>query len=145
MQLLLGASVTALTFWIAATGCTSQGSVGVEEEVKRILSACAEGQFRESSGIVEDSGWELTLSSGRTVTRSFLVHQAQPLVALGKSALEPLILGVETAEDPACRYIAIYALNELSGTQPMIDHLVSPSAEIIRSAAEEWRAGALER
>lgn len=113
----------------------------MQTQVDAIMSAYAAGKYVEAGGIVEESGWSVTLPSGRTVTRSFLQRHAKPLVALGPEALEPLIAWVARAPDAASRYVAIYALEQLSGRHPRIGHLSPPDGGTLAAAAAEWRAG----
>jgi len=115
----------------------------VEGQVRDVLSAYAAGKFPERGAELRDeSGWQLALPSGRSVSRAFLQAQAGPLIALGPAAVEPLIAWVGSATDPASRYVAIYALERLTGRRPPISHTSPPDADTLARAAAEWRAGA---
>jgi hypothetical protein len=110
----------------------------VDARVSTMLSAYADGRFMERTAPTAESGWSLTLPSGRVVTRSFLQYQAEPLVALGKDAVPALASWVGAAKDPATRYIAIYALGEITGRRPPLPHLAAPDREALRRATQEW-------
>lgn len=128
-----------------AAATVHAGAADVEARVRAILSACAAGDFREPSGPAMESGWSIQLPSGRSVSRSLLQRQAEPLVALGLPAVDPLIAWVGTARDQASRYVAIFALQQLTGRRPHVAWAAVPDADTLGRAAAEWRAGAAER
>jgi HEAT repeat protein len=70
-----------------------------------------------SPGLTLESGWEMTLPRGETVTRSALDAQAQTLVALGPQSV-PRLLHWVRHENLAVSYVAIRALQKITGLEP---------------------------
>jgi hypothetical protein len=113
-------------------------SSAVEGEVARIFERLKTGEFsrRETS---PQSGWEVTLPSGRTVTRSTLQTEARALIALGPDAV-PYLLPHVMDGNPALRYLAIYALEQITGEKPYLPYFdAADHAENRARAIEVWR------
>lgn len=86
------------------------------------------------------SGWEIALPSGRTVVRSTLQAEARPLIALGAAAVPELLPWVMD-ERPALRYVAIYALEQITGKNPYIPYFADTDEEGYRAKAVAiWRS-----
>ncbi|MCP2729075.1 hypothetical protein NJ959_11465 [Symplocastrum sp. BBK-W-15] len=65
-------------------------------------------------GLHEESGWEMSFPSGKTVARSTLQAEAQPIIVLGADAV-PYLLPRVMDENLPLRYVAIYALEQITG------------------------------
>lgn len=84
------------------------------------------------------SGWEMELPSGETAARSQLEHAAQPLIELGPDAAPELIRWA-MAENLALRYVAVFALQEITGVKPHLAHFDKEDKEgHRRKAIAEW-------
>ena len=85
------------------------------------------------------SGWEISLPSGRTVARSTLQAEAGALVALGRDAV-PYLLPHVMDGNPALRYVAIYTLEQITGEKPFLPYFAEADhAENRTRAIEIWR------
>jgi hypothetical protein len=91
---------------------------GVEESVAVVFRQLRAEEF-EGSTDGPDSGWQMSLPSGQDVSRSNLQAVARPLIDLGPDAVPPLLAWVES-EEVALRYVAIYALQQITGEQPYL-------------------------
>ena len=131
----------AVLLGVGQTANAAGGEETIASRVEVILAAYAAGEFRTPSGLAPGGGWDLTLPSGRTVTRSFLRYQAKPLIELGSPAVEPLIASLPRQGDPATRYIVVYALDEISNRRSGLDYRRPPTTAEIDQAAKVWRAG----
>jgi hypothetical protein len=110
----------------------------VKDEVDAVFERLAAGQLAEPTGKPQ-SGWEMSLPSGKSVTRSMLQAEAQPLVALGADAVPELLPWVEN-ENPALRYVAAYALEQITGEKPYLPHFAQGDDEGHRAkAVDAWR------
>jgi len=86
------------------------------------------------------SGWEVALPSGRIVARSALQAEAQPLIILGAEAVPELLPWVMN-EHPALRYVAVYALGQITGKSPHVPYFADRDDEGYREkASDEWRS-----
>lgn len=91
------------------------------EIINNLFSDFIEEKFQEQIGITEESGWLMTLPSGRQVPRSFLQRQAVPIIAIGREAV-PHLFNWVMYDNLAIQYIAIYSLQEITGIKPMIPY-----------------------
>jgi hypothetical protein len=92
----------------------------VEDVVNSIFSRLAAGELAEPISPVQD-GWEVDLPSGRTVARLTLQAEAGSLIALGPDAVPHLLKWV-VHDNPALRYVAIYALEQITGEKPYLPY-----------------------
>jgi hypothetical protein len=110
----------------------------IREQVDAVLRRLAAGEL-SPSGLRLGSGWSMTLPSGKTVVRSTLQAEAQPLVALGPEAV-PHLLPWAMNEHLALRYVALYALEQITGERPYVPYFDRDDAEGRRAEAiEVWR------
>ena len=101
-----------------------------------VFQRLAAGEVTKTA-VRPESGWEMSLPSGKTITRSRLQAEAQPLIALGPDAIPELLQWV-TDENPALRYVAVYALEQITGQKPYLPHFA-------QSDDDGYRAKAMER
>ena len=93
-------------------------SATVNEVVDRLLRQNRREWFRPYEvDSVMFSGWITRLPSGKHVDRDMVKGQTQPIIAFGKAAVLPLLKWVK-AEQWHVRYIAIHALQEITGLKP---------------------------
>lgn len=85
----------------------------IEEAIHALFSRLAAGELSEGTGLLQE-GWEAVLPSGRTVARSALQIEASQMIALGAEAV-PCLLPWVLHANPALRYVAIYALEQITG------------------------------
>ncbi len=110
----------------------------VKDEVARIFERLETGELsRAQEG--PQSGWEVSLPSGRSVTRSTLQAEALALIELGPDAVPPL-LPRAMDDNPALRYVAIYALERITGEKPYLPYFAQADhGEHRARAIEVWR------
>jgi len=112
--------------------------VTTADAVDGIFFRLAGGKLTERISLVQD-GWEVDLPSGRTVARSELQAEAGALIALGPDAV-PCLLPWVMNDDPALRYVAIYALEQITGEKPHLPYFDQADHGGFRSRAiEVWR------
>jgi hypothetical protein len=92
----------------------------IEDVVNSVFSRLAAGELAEPISPVQD-GWEMELPSGKTIARSTLQAEAGTLVALGPDAVPRLLVWV-MHDNPALRYVAIYALERITGEKPYLPY-----------------------
>ncbi len=110
----------------------------IEESVAFVFRQLMEEGFDVSSS-EPDSGWQMSLPSGKVVLRSNLQAVAQPLIDLGPDAV-PLLLPWVESEELALRYVAIYTLQQISGEQPYLLYFMQGDTEGHQAEAiEVWR------
>lgn len=109
-----------------------------KDQVDAIFRRLARGELSPPTTL-EQSGWEMSLPSGRTVARSTLQAEARPLIALGADAV-PALLSWAANDDLALRYVAAYALEQITGETPYVPHFDRTDAEAHRrKALDVWR------
>jgi len=110
-----------------------------KEQIDQILQRVAAGELSDPTTLVQ-SGWEMTLSTGEKVARSRLQAEAQPLILMGAEAVPDLLPWVMN-EDLAARYVALYALEQITGEKPYVPYFDQADAEGHREKAMAvWRA-----
>jgi len=108
------------------------------DAVERVFARLAAGDLAEPGSLLQD-GWEVDLPSGRTVARSTLQAEAGGLIALGPEAVPHLLPWVRHA-NPGLRYVAIYALQQITGQKPYLPYFDTADQEGHRTRAlEVWR------
>jgi hypothetical protein len=85
----------------------------VEDRVNQLFRRLIEGKL-QTAGPRLESGWEMSLPSGETVVRSTLQAEAQAAIELGTEAI-PYLAPYVRNENLAIRYVAIYALEQITG------------------------------
>lgn len=93
----------------------------MKKKIDRIFTDFQNEKFFKEKGIIPESGWIMTLSSGKKVTRSFLMRQAAPIISYGREAV-PYLFKWVMIEDLPIRYIAIYSLQKITGLSPYIPY-----------------------
>lgn len=98
-------------------------------------------RFMETNGLKEESGWMMDLPSGKQVTRSFLMRQADIIVKLGVDAVPELFKWIMN-DQLYIRYIAVYSLQQLTGISPNIPYFDKEDRSMNRQKAikiwNEW-------
>lgn len=111
---------------------------GNKEQIDEILRSVATGEL--SAATTLESGWEMPLSTGEKVVRSRLQAEAQPLILMGAQAVPDLLPWVMT-DDLAARYVALYALEQITGENPYVPYFDRADMEGHREKAMAvWRA-----
>lgn len=109
-----------------------------KDAVNAVFTRLAAGELSERVSLVQD-GWEVDLPSGRTVARSTLQAEATALIAIGPDAV-PHLLSWVVNENPALRYMAIYALEQITGEKSHLPYLhQSDQGNQALRAVEMWR------
>ena len=112
--------------------------MAIEDAVDEVFSRLGAGELVEHISPVQD-GWEMELPSGRAVARSELQTEARVLIALGPDAV-PYLLPWVMNDNLALRYVAIYALEQITGEIPYLayfDH--ADHGENRARAIDVWR------
>ncbi len=133
-----------LTLILTVNVLNSQKKI-IEEQMKRkvdsIFTNYQKEKFIDNKDIYIESGWNMELLSGRIVTRSFLMNQAAPVITLGSNAV-PFLFSWVMNDNLAVRYIAVYALQQITGLNPFISHFDKEDAANNREKAikiwEDW-------
>ena len=132
-------------FLVIIASCQAQ----VNEKNKKIMETKIDNmfinfqneKFREDTNLAPQSGWLMTLSSGRKVSRSFLMFQADTIITFGKNAVPHLFKWVMN-DNLSVRYIAIYSLQQITGLEPFTPYFDQEDAENNREKAiaiwKEW-------
>lgn len=112
----------------------------MEIEIDQIFKDFQNEIFYESIDLAESSGWMMELPSGKTVSRSFLMSQADTLITYRYEAV-PGIAKWVMDEQLYIRYIAVYALQQITGLSPYIAYFDKKDKEGNRQKAiETWMA-----
>jgi len=110
----------------------------IKDEVYRVFSRLVVGDLTKRISPVQD-GWEVDLPSGRTVARSILQEEARSLIAIGPDAVPHLLPWVAN-DYPALRYVAIFALEQITGEKPHLPYFdQADHGEGRTRAIEVWR------
>ncbi|MGA2488771.1 MAG: hypothetical protein ABSF99_01095 [Anaerolineales bacterium] len=110
----------------------------IENTIKEVFSRLAASELGKPVNPIEE-GWEVALPSGRTVTRSTLQAEARALIELGADAV-PCLLPWVMNDNPALRYVAIYALEQITGEKPYLPYFdQADHGENRTRAIEVWR------
>lgn len=109
-----------------------------EDAVIEAFSRLAAGELAPPVSPVEE-GWEMALPSGRAVTRSTLQAEARALIELGADAV-PYLLPWVMNDNTALRYVATYALEQITGEKPYLPYFDQADQGDNRARAiEVWR------
>ena len=109
------------------------------EQINEILQRVLRGELSPPATL-DQSGWEMPLSTGEKVERSRLQAEAQPLIRMGAEAVPDLLTWVMN-DDLAARYVALYALEQITGEKPFIPYFAETDPEGHREkAVATWRA-----
>lgn len=109
----------------------------VKKEVNAVFCRLAAGELSDSGARLE-SGWEMSLPTGRIVSRERLQAEAAPLIVLGQSAIPDLFSWVMN-QNLALRYVALYALQQISGETPSVPYFKPDATEECSRAIEVWQ------
>jgi hypothetical protein len=110
-----------------------------EQQINEVLQRITNGKLSAPSSLVQ-SGWEITLSTGDKVARSTLQAEAQPLILLGAEAV-PYLLPWVMSNDLATRYVALYALEQITGEKPYVPYFdQADEAGNREKAVAAWQA-----
>jgi hypothetical protein len=108
----------------------------MKESVDAVFEGLEQGRVSQSEfGPVD--GWQTSLPGGRVVTRSTLQAEARPMIALGAGAVPALLPWVKHA-NAGVRYVAVFALGEITGEHPQLGHFDDDPAPRDH-AIEVWR------
>ena len=111
----------------------------VKDGVARVFEQLRTGEMPQIRARPE-SGWEISLPSGGIVVRSTLQMQARLLIALGAEAVPELLPWVMSAH-PALRYVAIFALEQITGISANFPYFSDTDEEGCRAKAiAQWRS-----
>ena len=108
----------------------------IKKEIDALFSRLAVGEL-STKGLRLESGWQMCLPNGQVVYRSTLQTLARPLIAQGRQAVPYLFTWVMN-ENLALRYVALYALQQITGKKPYVSYFKKGSEECLR-AIEVWR------
>ena len=108
----------------------------IKKEVDALFCRLATGTLSVKGRRLE-SGWQMCLPDGQVVYRSTLQVEARPLIAQGKEAVPYLFTWVMN-ENFALRYVALYALQQITGKKPYVSYFKKGSEECLQ-AIEVWR------
>lgn len=113
---------TTILLGIHVAGCQGTNDQEImKKKIDRIFTEFQNEKFIEEKEITAESGWIMTLPSGRTVTRSFLVTQATPIITFGNDAV-PYLFNWVMSDNLAVQFIAVYSLQQITGLSPYISH-----------------------
>jgi hypothetical protein len=112
------------------------GADHMKESVDAVFQGLEQGRV-SPPGPAPVDGWQTQLPGGRVVARSMLQAEAQPLIALGADAVPALLPWVRHA-NAGVRYVAVFALGEITGEHPQIGHFDDDPAPR-EHAIEAWR------
>ena len=88
----------------------------MKEQVKAVFEHLEQGQLSHAEkGPV--GGWKTPLPGGHIVARSTLQAEARPLIAFGIEAVPQLLPWVKH-HNAAIRYVAVFALEQITGERP---------------------------
>jgi hypothetical protein len=108
------------------------------EDVDVVFRRLALGDFSKPIELAK-SGWKMQLPSGEDVLRSTLQAEAAPLIVQGPEAV-PHLLRCAMDENLALRYVALYALEQITGEKPYVPYFDQADSEGHREKAMEvWR------
>ena len=108
------------------------------DTVDAVFLRLTAGDLSAKAGPLQD-GWEVELPSRMVVARSTLQREAGSLIALGADAVPALLRWVDD-DNVALRYVAVYALQRITGEEP--DLPVFDAADRVgrsASAVKKWR------
>jgi hypothetical protein len=112
--------------------------MNIGDAVNEVFSRLAAGELGQPVSPVED-GWNVALPSGRTVARSTLQSEARSLIDLGSDAV-PYLLPWIMNDNPALRYVGIYALEQITAQKPYLPYFdQADQGEYRARAIEVWR------
>jgi len=110
----------------------------IKEEVDIVFRRLAAGKLSTPPTPVS-SGWEMPLPTGSIVVRSTLQEEARSIIALGPDAV-PYLIPMVMSGELALRYVAIYALEQITGKKPYFPYFGESDIESHRAKAIEiWR------
>jgi len=110
-----------------------------KEQIDEVLQRIANGELSAPSSPVQ-SGWEMTLSTGDKVARSTLQAEAEPLLLIGAEAV-PYLLPWVMSDDLATRYVALYALEQITGEKSYVPYFdQADDAGNRKKAIAAWQA-----
>jgi HEAT repeat protein len=111
----------------------------MSDDVNRRLEQLESGRL-SSVPTGEQSGWEMTLPNGQTVTRSILQSEARALIDVGRDAVPALLRWAEH-DNLAVRYVATFALTKITGEHPFLVAFDREDTSGDRERAlRQWRA-----
>lgn len=108
----------------------------MKESVDAVFGRLAEGRLSQPQAGPAD-GWRTALPDGKTVARSTLQVEAKPLIDLGAGAVPDLLPWVHNA-NAGLRYVAMFALETITGEHPRISYFDNDPAQQ-DAAVAVWR------
>ena len=114
-------------------------ATATSERVASVFARLTRGELGPT-GLQEESGWEMSLPNGKTVLRSTLQAEARALIDIGPEAV-PFLLEQATHENLALRYVALFALEQITGETPHVPYFARDDSEgHLANAIAVWRA-----
>ncbi len=108
----------------------------MKQSVDAVFERLAEGRLSQpEQGPVD--GWQTALPGGKTVARSTLQAEAKPLIERGAGAV-PDVLPWVHHDNAALRYVAMFALETITGEHPRVSYFDNDRAEQ-DAAIAVWR------
>ena len=108
----------------------------MKQSVDAVFERLAEGRLSQPEPGPVD-GWRTALPDGKTVARSTLQTEAKPLIGLGPDAVPDLLPWVRHA-NAGLRYVAMFALETITGEHPRISYFDNDPAQQ-DAAVAVWR------
>jgi len=109
----------------------------VKDDVNKLFERIIAGNLQNLRPRIE-SGWEMTLPSGEIVARSTLQAEAQIAINLGICAI-PFLIPFVTDENIAIRYVAIFALEQITGEKASVPYFNREIASTkVGHAIQRW-------
>ena len=108
----------------------------MKESVDAVFERLADGRLSQPQAGPVD-GWRTVLPDGKTVARSTLQTEAKPLIDLGPGAVPDLLPWVHHA-NAGLRYVAMFALETITGEHPRVSYFDNDPAQQ-DAAAAVWR------
>ena len=110
----------------------------IAEMIQATFTQLAAGELRDSDSLIQE-GWEMTLPSGKAVTRSTLQEEAAALIDVGPEAV-PHLLAYVLQDNAALRYVAVYALEQITGQKAYRPYFDAVEAKGKRArAVKVWK------
>lgn len=103
------------------TGQETMKKSNIESSIDKLFENFEDGIFQQDKELHEESGWIMYMGSGKELSRSFLMSQANTVISYGKEAVPCLFKWVMN-DSLFIRYIAIYSLQQLTGLSPFIPY-----------------------
>lgn len=113
--------------------------MSIATRIDQVFERLTAGELTPTGPSVQ-SGWTMALPTGQEVPRSVLQREATPLIELGHNAVPMLLERLDSA-NLALRYVAIHALEEITGISADMSYFDIEDADgRLAQAKANWRA-----